>query len=99
MPHGSPADDAAFNFSPIVPAVLFAVAIALHTAAATLAVVSVAPEDERRFVALRWFSSDHRPLILSVRFLFLRARKGFDCPPPIKHNGQMKTYKQDGYHP
>ncbi len=62
-------------------------------------IFSVAPEDDGRFGALRWFSSDHRPLIFSVRFLFLRARKGFDCPPPIKHSGQMKTYKQDGYHP
>lgn len=62
-------------------------------------VFSVVPEDEGRFGALRWFSSDYRPLILSVRFLFLRARRGFDCPPPIKHKGQMKTYKQDGYHP
>ena len=35
----------------------------------------------------------------SVRFLFLRARNGFDCPPPIKHKGDMKTYKQDGYYP
>lgn len=62
-------------------------------------IFSVVPEDEGRFGALQWFSSDYRPLILSVRFLFLRPRKGFDCPPPIKHNGQMKTYKQDGYHP
>jgi hypothetical protein len=26
-----------------------------------------------------------------VRFLFLRAREGFDCPPPIKHNGFEKS--------
>ncbi|MBL7939396.1 MAG: hypothetical protein JNL43_08555 [Flavobacteriales bacterium] len=62
-------------------------------------VFSVAPEDDGRFGALQWFSSDYRPLILSVRFLFLRPRKGFDCPPPIKHKGQMKTYRQDGYEP
>ncbi len=62
-------------------------------------VFSIAPEDDGRFGALQWFSSDHRPLIFSVRFLFLRARKGFDCPPPIKHSGQMKQYKQDGYYP
>lgn len=62
-------------------------------------VFSVLPQDDGRFGALQWFSSQHRPLIFSVRFLFLRARKGFDCPPPIKHQGQMKTYKQDGYHP
>lgn len=62
-------------------------------------VFSVVPEDDGRFGQLQWFSSNYRPLIFSVRFLFLRARKGFDCPPPIKHKGQMKTYKQDGYHP
>jgi len=62
-------------------------------------VFSVVPEDNGRFGQLQWFSSNYRPLIFSVRFLFLRARKGFDCPPPIKHKGQMKTYKQDGYHP
>ncbi|TXI79104.1 MAG: hypothetical protein E6Q44_09660 [Flavobacteriales bacterium] len=62
-------------------------------------IFSVKPADDARFGALQWFSSDYRPLILSVRFLFLRARRGFDCPPPIKHKGQMKTYKQDGYHP
>jgi hypothetical protein len=62
-------------------------------------VFSFAPGDDGRFGALQWFSSDYRPLILSVRFLFLRARKGFDCPPPIKHKGDIKQYKQDGYHP
>lgn len=62
-------------------------------------VFSVVPEDDGRWGQLQWFSSNYRPLIFSVRFLFLRARRGFDCPPPIKHKGQMKTYKQDGYHP
>ncbi|HRH69805.1 MAG TPA: hypothetical protein PLB89_09890 [Flavobacteriales bacterium] len=62
-------------------------------------VFSFVPEDDGRFGALQWFSSDYRPLIFSVRFLFLRPRKGFDCPPPIKHKGQMKTYRQDGYEP
>lgn len=62
-------------------------------------IFSFAPEDDGHFGALQWFSSDYRPLILSVRFLFLRARQGFDCPPPIKHKGDMKQYKQDGYHP
>ncbi|MCC6540626.1 MAG: hypothetical protein IT225_00245 [Flavobacteriales bacterium] len=62
-------------------------------------VFSVLPGDAGRFGKLQWFSSNYRPLILSVRFLFLRPRKGFDCPPPIKHKGQMKSYKQDGYHP
>lgn len=62
-------------------------------------VFSVIPADGSRFGAMQWFSTDHRPFILSVRCLFLRPRKGFDCPPPIKHKGQMKHYKQDGYHP
>lgn len=64
-------------------------------------VFSIVPEDQG-FGQLRWFSSDYRPLILSVRFLFLRARNGFDCPPPIKHNEferGRKEYKPDSYHP
>lgn len=61
-------------------------------------VFSFVPEDEG-FGQLQWFSSRYRPIILSVRFLFLRARNGFDCPPPIKHKGDIKIYKQDGYHP
>lgn len=47
-------------------------------------IFSLEPEDEG-FGQLQWFSSRYRPLIFSVRFLFLRARDGFDCPPPIKH--------------
>lgn len=66
-------------------------------------VFSVAPEDDGRFGALPWFSSEYRPLILSVRFLFLRYPKGFACPPAIKHNefegGKRKEYKPDSYHP
>ncbi len=62
-------------------------------------VFSIAPEDDGRFGQLQWFSSNYRPIIVSVRFLFLRARNGFDCPPPIKHKGDIKTYKQDGYFP
>jgi len=66
-------------------------------------IFGVRPDDEGRFGAMRWLNSEHRPLILSVRFLFLRARKGFDCPPPIKHNafegGKTKKYKPDSYHP
>lgn len=60
-------------------------------------VFSIVPED-KSFGRLQWFNSEYRPLILSVRFLFLRARQGFKCPPPIKHNGLEKQYKQDGYH-
>ncbi len=48
-------------------------------------VFSFVPEDEG-LGQLQWFSSRYRPIILSVRFLFLRARNGFDCPPPIRHN-------------
>lgn len=62
-------------------------------------VFSMVPEDDGRFGQLQWFSSNYRPIILSVRFLFLRARNGFECPPPIKHKGDIKTYKQDGYFP
>lgn len=61
-------------------------------------VFSIVPEDQG-FGQLQWFSSKYRPLIFTVRFLFLRARNGFDCPPPIKHKGDIKIYKQDGYHP
>lgn len=64
-------------------------------------VFSFVPDDVG-FGQLHWFSSDYRPLILSVRFLFLRARNGFDCPPPIKHNEferGRKEYKPDSYHP
>ena len=61
-------------------------------------VFSVVPTDQG-FGQLQWFSSTYRPIILSVRFLFLRARNGYECPPPIKHKGDVKQYKQDGYHP
>ncbi|MBK7944115.1 MAG: hypothetical protein IPJ85_01865 [Flavobacteriales bacterium] len=64
-------------------------------------VFSVTPTDQG-FGQLQWFSSNYRPIILSVRFLFLRARNGFDCPPPIKHNEferGRKEYKPDSYHP
>ena len=61
-------------------------------------IFTVVPQDQG-FGKLQWFSSEYRPLILSVRFLFLRARNGFDCPPPIKHAAGSKVYKQDGYHP
>ena len=60
-------------------------------------IFSAVPADQG-FGKLQWFNSTYRPLILSVRFMFLRARQGFKCPPPIKHNSKEKTYKQDGYH-
>jgi hypothetical protein len=53
-------------------------------------VFSMVPQDEG-LGQVQWFSSRYRPLIFSVRFLFLRAREGFDCPPPIKHNGFEKS--------
>lgn len=64
-------------------------------------VFSLTPADQG-LGKLQWFSSTYRPLILTVRFLFLRARNGFDCPPPIKHNELergKKVYKPDSYHP
>jgi hypothetical protein len=61
-------------------------------------IFSFSPVDSD-FGRMQWFSSTYRPLVLSVRFLFLRARDGFDCPPPIKHKGDVKQYRQDGYHP
>lgn len=65
-------------------------------------IFSITPADQG-LGQLQWFSSFYRPIVLSVRFLFLRARNGFDCPPPIKHNefekGRSKQYKPDSYHP
>ena len=63
-------------------------------------IFSITPQDQD-FGKLQWFSSTYRPLIFSVRFLFLRARNGFDCPPPIKHNEfeRSRQYKPDSYHP
>jgi len=57
-------------------------------------IFSIVPEDEG-FGELQWFSSQYRPIIFSVRFLFLRARDGFDCPPPIKHNEFEKSRTVD----
>lgn len=63
-------------------------------------VFSVVPGDQG-FGQSQWFSSRYRPLIFSVRFLFLRYPRGFDCPPPIRHNEfeKHKEYKPDSYHP
>lgn len=65
-------------------------------------IFNVVPEDQG-FGQLQWFSSRYRPLIFSVRFLFLRARDGFDCPPPVREpgqkKGQHKHYKPATYHP
>jgi hypothetical protein len=53
-------------------------------------VFSFVPED-RNFGMMRWFSSDHRPLIFSLRFLFLRARDGWTCPPV--RNNEFERHK------
>lgn len=53
-------------------------------------VFSIAPEVGGNFGKLQWFSSTYRPLILSVRFLFLRYPKGFACVP-VKNNGFEKS--------
>ncbi len=46
---------------------------------------SIQPADKGNLGKLQWFSSTYRPLILSVRFLFLRYPKGWACPP-VKQN-------------
>lgn len=45
---------------------------------------SVNPEDQG-LGRLQWFSTTYRPLIFSVRFLFLRHPNGWACPP-VKNN-------------
>lgn len=52
-------------------------------------VFSVLPTDQG-FGQLQWFSSTYRPLIFSVRFMWLRARSGFECPPPVRGPGGKK---------
>ncbi len=49
----------------------------------------------------QFFSSRYRPIIFSLRFLFLRpANKGFDCVPVKKEKGKKgKPYKPESYHP
>ncbi len=51
---------------------------------------SIQPGDNGNFGMLQWFSSTYRPLIFSVRFLFLRYPKGFACPP-VKQNAFEKS--------
>lgn len=53
-------------------------------------IFSIQPGDDGRFGQLQWFSSNYRPLILSVRFLFLRYPKGWACPP-VKQNAFEKS--------
>jgi hypothetical protein len=67
-------------------------------------IFSIAPEDDGNWGRLQWFSSIYRPLIFSVRLMWLRPVKGFDCPPPIRQpgergKGKRKQYKPDSYHP
>lgn len=45
---------------------------------------SVMPEDQG-FGRLQWFNTTYRPLIFSVRFLFLRYPNGWACPA-VKNN-------------
>lgn len=52
-------------------------------------IFSIMPTDGGRFGQLQWFSSNYRPLIFSVRFLFLRGPKGWACPP-VKQNAFEK---------
>lgn len=52
-------------------------------------IFSVQPTDDGRWGRLDWFSSTYRPLIFSVRFLFLRYPKGWACPP-VKNNAFEK---------
>lgn len=47
-------------------------------------VFSLVPED-KGLGRTQWFSSAYRPIILSLRFLFLRARDGWSCPP-VRNN-------------
>ncbi|MBS1583714.1 MAG: hypothetical protein JST66_16055 [Bacteroidetes bacterium] len=54
-------------------------------------IFSIAPGDDGRFGALQWFSSDYRPIILSVRFLFLRYPTGFKCVPV--RNNEFEKHK------
>ncbi len=65
-------------------------------------VFSVTPTDQN-FGQLQWFNSLYRPVIFSVRFLWLRYPNGFDCPE-VKSGGagkkrKQKPYKQNTYHP
>lgn len=64
-------------------------------------IFSIVPEDQERWGALDWFSSTYRPLIFSVRFMWLRAPKGFKCPPVVRQPGDKKSkkYKPAGHHP
>jgi hypothetical protein len=51
---------------------------------------SVVPTDEG-FGRLQWFNSPYRPLIFSIRFLFLRYPKGFACVPV--RNNEFEKHK------
>ena len=62
-------------------------------------VFSVVPADQG-LGKLSWFDSRYRPLILSVRFLFLRYPKGWACPPvriSDEDKRKHKIYKQEGF--
>lgn len=64
-------------------------------------VFSVSPTDQG-FGALQWFNSLYRPVIFSVRIMWLRYPNGFDCPEVKSGGGKRKKqnpYKPKSYHP
>lgn len=65
-------------------------------------VFSIEPTDQG-FGQLQWFNTLYRPVIFSVRFLWLRYPNGFDCPE-VESGGsgkrrKQKPYKPNTYHP
>jgi hypothetical protein len=64
--------------------------------------ISTAYPWDMEFGRLQWASTLYRPIIFSVRVLFLRYPKGFACTPVRMSNDDKqkhKAYKQEGYHP
>lgn len=62
-------------------------------------VFSLQPDDDGRFGALRWFSSDYRPILFSVRFLFLRYPGGFKCVPVRNNEFEKHKVVNPSYEP
>ena len=60
-------------------------------------IFSITPADQG-FGQLQWFNSLYRPVIFSVRFLWLRSPNGFDCPE-VESGGSGKRRKQQPYKP
>ena len=64
-------------------------------------VFSAVPSDQG-LGQLQWFNSLYRPVIFSIRFLWLRYPNGFDCPEVKSGGGKKKKqnpYKPKTYHP